>query len=84
MSGLGNYRANSLKTLMYNLQTAQNPDKRLRIAQRLRQQCEIESREMSSDRFTRFLEKVVKQVRKYLRNSVQISVQTSCRKQLQN
>ena len=54
--------ANSLTTLLVNLQSAQDPDKRLRIAQRLRQQCEIESREMSSDRFTRFLKKVVKQV----------------------
>ena len=61
MSGLGNDKANSLTNLMYNLQNA-NVRTRSRIAQRLRQQCEIESREMSSDRFTRFLEKVVRQV----------------------
>ena len=62
MSGLGNDKASNLTNLMYTLQIASAPDKRLRIAQRLRQHCEIESREMGSDRFTRFLEKIVKQV----------------------
>ena len=47
MSGLGNDKASNLTNLMYTLQIASAPDKRLRIAQRLRQHCEIESREMA-------------------------------------